>query len=75
MYIEFFSFQQLTLEAPHKDIAVKTRKKLNLITPVKIKVGSKSLEVIYRSCVPLSLEYANIVSEGSYDSDIVKLCR
>ena len=36
------------------------------MTPLKMKV-------MYRSCVQPSIEYANIIWGGSYDSDILKL--
>ena len=38
-----------------------------------MKVDSKSLEVMYRSFAQLLMQYANIVREGSYVSDILKL--
>jgi len=55
------------------DIALKARRKLNLMIPLKMKVDRKSLEVMYRSFVQPSMEYASVVWGGSYDSDILKL--
>ena len=37
-----------------------------------MKVDPKSLEVIYKGFVQRSMEYANIVLGGSYDSEILK---
>ena len=51
---------------------MKVRKKLNLMTPLKMKVDNTLLKVMYRGFVQLSMEYANMVWEGSYDSDILK---
>ena len=55
------------------DIALKTRKKLNAMTPLKYKLTKKSLEIMYKSFVRPSMEYANVVWGGSYDCDISKL--
>ena len=59
--------------AHRNDVAVKARKKLNMVIPLKMKVDPKSLEVMYRRFVQPSIEYANIALGGSYDSDILKL--
>ena len=55
------------------DISLKARKKLNLMVPLKYKLDRKSLEIMYKAFVLPSLEYANVVWGGSYDSDILKL--
>ena len=55
------------------DITQKARKKLNLMVPLKYKLDRKSLEIMYRSFVLPSIEYANVVWGGSYDNDIMKL--
>ena len=56
-------------------IATKARKKLNLMLPLKMKVDRRSLEIMYRSFVLSSIEYANVVWGGSPDSDLSKLKR
>ena len=55
------------------DIATKARKKLNIMQSLKMKVDRKSLEIMYRSFVQPSMEYAMSVWGGSFDSDIDKL--
>ncbi len=55
------------------DISIKTRRKLNLMSPLKMRVDRQSLEIMYKSFVQATMEYANIVWGGSYDTDINKL--
>ena len=55
------------------DIAIRTRRKLNLMSPLKMRVDRQSLEIMYKSFVQPTMEYANIVWGGSYDADINKL--
>ena len=43
------------------------------MTPLRMKVDGKSLEVSSTRFVQPSMEYANIVQGASYDSDILKL--
>ena len=43
--------------------------------PLKFKLDRKSLETMYFSFVRPSMEYAQVVWGGTYDSDIVKLER
>ena len=61
LYLLHWFPNNLHLMADINDIAVKVRKKLNLATPLKMNVDCKSME------------YANIVWGGSYDSDILML--
>ena len=41
--------------------------------PLKFKLDRRSLEIMYNSFVLPSMEYANIVWGGTFDSDILKL--
>ena len=43
------------------------------MVPLKFKLDRKSLEVMYNAFVLPIMEYGNVVSGGSYDSDIAKL--
>ena len=52
---------------------MKARKKLNAMLPLKFKLDRKSLEIMYRSFVLPSMEYANVLWGGTYDCDIAKL--
>ena len=65
--------KDLKWKAHISDIALKTRKKLNIMMPMKMKVDRTSLETMYRYFVQPSMEYANVVWGGSYDTDILKL--
>ena len=56
-----------------QDVATKARRKLNLMQPLKMKVDRKSLEIMYRSFVQPTMEYAIAVWGGTYDSDLAKL--
>ena len=55
------------------DVSDKTRKKLNCMVPFKYKLDRQSLEIMYKSFVLPTMEYANVVWGGSYDCDIAKL--
>ena len=55
------------------EISQSARKKLNAMIPLKYKLDKKSLDIMYRSFVLPTMEYANVVWGGSYDSDIMKL--
>ena len=55
------------------DISEKARKKLNCMVPFKYKLDRQSLEIMYKSFVLPSMEYANVVWGGSFDCDIAKL--
>ncbi len=55
------------------DVASGTRKKLNVMMPLKVKVDCVSLETMYCYFVQPTMEYANVVWGGSYDTDILKL--
>ena len=57
------------------DISLKARKKLNSMIPLKYKLQRKSLEIMYASFVRPTMEYAQVVWGGTYDSDMVKLER
>ena len=57
------------------DISLKARKKLNAMVPFKYKLDRKSLETMYLSFVRPTMEYAQVVWGGTYDSDMVKLER
>ena len=63
----------LRWKAHIQDVSVKARRKLNLMTPLKMKVDRYTLEVMYKSFVLPSMEYACVVWGGSFDSDILKL--
>ena len=54
-------------------IALKAQKRLNLMMPLKFKLDRRSLEVMYTSFVLPTMEYANVVWGGTYDSDLCKL--
>ena len=56
-----------------EDVAVKARKKLNAMLPLKFKLDRLSLEIMYNSFVRPSMEYASQVWGGTYQSDISKL--
>ena len=61
---------------PHvEEVAVRARKKLNLMQPLKFKVDRRSLEIMYRSFVLPSMDYAIAVWGGSYDNSLDKLER
>ena len=47
----------------------KASKKLNLLKPVKYNLSRYTLEVLFKSLVRSSLEYANVVSNGCSESD------
>ncbi len=55
------------------DVSIKARKRLNLMIPLKFKLDRMSLEIMYKSFVLPTMEYANVVWGGTYDSDILKL--
>ena len=57
------------------DISIKARRKLNLMIPLKFKLDRKSLEIMYKSFVQPTMEYAISVWGGTFDSDLVKLER
>ncbi len=63
----------LRWKAHINEIVTKARKKLNFMIPLKMKVDRSSLEVMYKSFVQPSMEYANVVWGGTYDSDLMKL--
>ena len=56
-------------------IATTAQKRLNMMLPLKLKVDRKSLEVMYKSFVLPTMEYAIVVWGGAHDSDICKLER
>ena len=47
----------------------KASKKLNLLKPLKYQLSRYSLDVLYKSLVRSSLEYADVVWDGCSDSD------
>ena len=47
----------------------KASKKLNLLKPLKYRLSRYSLDVLYKSLVRSSLEYADVVWDGCSDSD------
>ena len=47
----------------------KASKKLNLLKPLKYNMSRYTLEVLFKSLVRLSLEYANVVWDGCSESD------
>ena len=47
----------------------KASKKLNLLKPMKFKLGKKPLEVLYKSVVRSCMEYADVVWDGCCDAD------
>ena len=47
----------------------KASKKLNLLKPVKYNLSRYTLEVLFKSLVRSSLEYANVVWDGCSESD------
>ena len=55
------------------NVATKARKKLNLMLPLKFKLDRKSLEIMYKSFVRSTMDYASVIWGGSYKSDIDKL--
>ncbi len=57
------------------EVALKARKKLSLMIPLKMKLDRKSLEIMYNSFVLATMEYANTVWGGSPDCYISKLER
>ena len=73
MYLGLRFSNNLSWKAHINDIAIKARKKLNLMLPLKMKVDRKSLEIMYTSFVQPSMEYASVVWGGAYDCDILKL--
>lgn len=56
-----------------RDVTLKARKKLNVLTYFKFKLSRKSLETIYESFILPTMEYANIVWGGTSDVDLAKL--
>ena len=52
------------------DIAIKARKRLNLMIPLKFKLNSKSVEIMYKSVVLPSMEYATVVWREAHMSVI-----
>ena len=73
MYLGLRFSSNLRWKAHIHDVSIKAKKKLNLMTPLKMKVDRHSLEIMYKSFVLPSMEYAIAVWGGSYDSDIDKL--
>ena len=63
----------LRWKAHIEDIALKARRKLSLMIPLKMRMDRYTLEVMYRSFVLPTMMYACIVWGGSYDSDMQKL--
>jgi hypothetical protein len=57
------------------DISIKARKRLNLMIPLKFRLDRNSLEIMYNSFVLPTMEYANVVWGGTYESDMLKLER
>jgi hypothetical protein len=55
------------------DITIKARKRLNSMVHLKYKLDRKTLETMYQSYVRPTMEYAQVVWGGTYDSDMVKL--
>ena len=55
------------------EICIKARKRLNAMIPLKYKLDKKTLELMYFTLVRPTMEYANVVWGGTYDSNIVKL--
>ena len=55
------------------EIAIKARKRLNLMLPLKMKVDRKSIEIMYVSFVLPCMEYASVVWGGLPDCDISRL--
>ena len=55
------------------NISTKARKRLNLMVPLKFKVDRRSLEIMYKSFVLPTMEYAMVVWGGTYDSYLLKL--
>ena len=47
----------------------KASKKLNLLKPLKYNLSRYTLEVLFKSLVRSSLEYANVVWDGCSESD------
>ena len=47
----------------------KASKKLNLLKPLKYNMSRYTLEVLFKSLVRSSLEYANVVWDGCSESD------
>ena len=59
---------------PHiSSIEQKSRKKLNMLLPLKFKLDRKSLEVMFTSFVSSTMYYAIEVWGGSFDSHLLKL--
>ena len=73
MYLGLRFSNNLRWKAHINDVSLKARKKLNFMSPLKMKVDRRSLEIMYRSFVQPSMEYAIVVWGGSYDCDIMKL--
>ena len=73
MYLGLRISNNLRWKAHINDVTTKARTKLNLMTPLKLKVDRKSLEIMYKSFVRPSMEYAIVVWGGTCDNDIVKL--
>ena len=57
------------------DISLKARKKLNAMMQFKYKLDRRSLQTMYDSFVRPTMEYAQVVWGGTYDSDMAKLER
>ncbi len=55
------------------DLSISARKRLNMMIPLKFKIDRKSLETMYFSFVLPTMEYANIIWGGSYNTDLDKL--
>lgn len=54
-------------------VAVKARKRLSAMQPFKFKLSRSAIQIMYNSFVLPTMEYANILWGGSYESDLSKL--
>ena len=54
-------------------VAIKARKRLSAMKPLKYKLDRKALQIMYSSFVLPLMEYGNVVWGGSFDCDFAKL--
>ena len=72
-YLGLLFTSKMSWNSHINNVAIKTRKKMNLMIPLKFKLDRKSLESMLNSFVISSMSYAIEIWGCTYDSQLLKL--
>ena len=72
-YLGLLFTSKMSWNSHINNVAIKTRKKMNLMIPLKFKLDRKSLEIMLNSFVISSMSYAIEIWGCTYDSQLLKL--